>query len=682
MSSIFYNYTGNAILNNALMTIEALANVKSVAEITPNLLLDLYKSQDLKEINKRLKSYTMLFSLNNPLVNPAKKLDNAGEKTYNSLLLSIIHNFENQGSKICEVSGLRFEKTFESFYMDEIEKQKRAVRLKKLDFKEEKKIIGNLDNTDFSLNRSWFPLIGGLGSDAQALPQAKFAIQIHPICIVIMQFLPLAALLYKGRVLLIDSSNFDFSRAFVANNVKELKKRIELAKSNESIENVRDYSKGNYLLIALQLLEDKKLEEEYSDLNLWSFSNSGTGASCEIDRVPNSLIQKLLKLRKVSSIKNEVDNILRKNESAFSFLESLEKNVEWWLLYPNVFGSGKKAVEYEGVSVKFLEIYFSVIGSEQKIEYAKYLAYLISKYKSKSFEKYLSKTDAWNEKDYRADLYVVLSEATKNSEWDLYHHLEILDNSNQTPVKNNFYNIHKITHFYYKKETNTNQLPILRNDNLVAKSICEWLISLIQQDERGGSLIKDLINTQNYSTVSYNEMLVRLYELAEIDDILFGLYDESLKSSRFGMNELLHIFFLQPNQPTFELKELQKLKDWTLDTPTKEWIKQVKACSNDYIQYYFDKYKNKETGTKPLSKFKNQIATIPNDNSQYLRWFDEALKNTNEFFKSRDETNAEKWSDSILYNGNGEFSPMLTRFLFRFFSMKQYSKSISENVIS
>jgi hypothetical protein len=177
-------------------------------------------------------------------------------------------------------------------------------------------------------------------------------------------------------------------------------------------------------------------------------------------------------------------------------------------------------------------------------------------------------------------------------------------------------------------------------------------------------------------------MLVRLYELVEIDDILSGLYDESLKSSRFGINELLHIFFLQPNQPTFELKELQKLKDWTLDTPTKEWIKQVKACSNDYIQYYFDKYENKETGTKPLSKFKNQIATIPNDNSQYLRWFDEALKNTNEFFKSSDETNAEKWSDSILYNGNGEFSPMLTRFLFRFFSMKQYAKSISEKVIS
>jgi hypothetical protein len=677
--TIFKNYTGNAMVNNALMTIEALANIQNVSEITPNLLLDLYKSQDLKEINKRLKSYTMLFSLNNPLVNPAKKADNAGEKTYNNLLLSIMKNFENQGSKVCEVSGLRFEKTFEDFYKDEIELQKKAVKLKGLDIKEEKKLIGNLDNTDFSLNRSWFPLIGGLGSDAQALPQAKFAIQIHPICIAIMQFLPLAALLYKGGVLLIDSSNFEFSKAYVANNTKELKKRIELAKSNESIENVRDFSKGSYLLIALKILEDKKLEEEYSDLNLWSFSNSGTGASCEIDRVPNALIQKLIKLRK-GNIKQEVDNILNKSESAFSFLNSLENNTEWWLLYPNVFGSGKKAVDYQGVSVAFLETYFTVIGSEQKIEYSKYLANLIVKYKSKSFEKYLSKTDAWNEKDYRTDLYVVLSEATKNGDWNLNHHLEILDNGNQIPIKNNFYNIHKIVHFYYQKDTISNQIPNFRNNNSNAKAICEWLISLIQQDEKSEKIIKDLINVQNYNSVSYNELFIRQYHTVNIDDVFFALFDENLKSSRFGINELLHLFFLQSNQLKIEVKGLEKPSDWSIDLPTKNWLKEINDFSSDYIDYYFDKYENKETGIKPLSKLKNQILTISEQTSQYLMWFDEAFENTNEFLKK--ESISDKWSDGILYNPQGEFSPALSRFIFKFLSMKQYSKTIAEKVIS
>lgn len=656
--TIFNNYTGNAMLNNALMTIEALSNIKSVSEITPSLLLDLYESQDLKEINKRLKSYTMLFTKNGPLHNDSAN----GDRIYEALFNAICNKYENEGEYICEISGLRFQNRFNEIF----EKVLNELGFTKVE----------VNKKDTNLSRNWFPLAGGLGSDAQALPQAKFTIQIHPICIVIMQFLPLSSLIYNSGILIIDSSNFEFSKAFIEMNVKELKKRIEL----NNYENVKEFTKGNYLLTALSILLQKEMEEEYSDLNLWSFSNSGLGPWCKIDRVPNSLIKKLIKMRRTQ--RQEVDNILRKNESAFSFLDSLEKNVEWRLLYPNVFGSGKKTVEYEGVSVKFLETYFTVIGSEQKIEYAKYLAYLIEKYKSKSFEKYLSKTDAWNEKDYRTDLYAVLVEATKNGEWDLYHHLDILDNVNQTPIKNSFYNIHKITHFYFQKETHNKQAPNFKIEDSGAKSICEWLISLIQKDERSNTITKDLINNQNYNAVSYNEMIIRLYEVIEIDDILFALYDESLKSSRFGINELLHIFFLQPNQPQIELKELKKPNNWSLDIPTRKWLEQIEEFSSDYINYYFDKYENKETGAKPLSKFKNQIATIPNDTPQYLRWFDEALENTNEFLKNSDETITEKWSDALLYNGQGEFSPMLSRFLFKFFTMKQYSMSITEKIIS
>ncbi len=655
---IFKTYTGNAMLNNALMTIEALSNVKSVSEITPSLLLELYKSQDLKEINKRLKSYTMLFTKNGPLHNDSAN----GDRIYKALFNAICNNFENEGVYRCEISGLKFQTKFNEIFDRELYK----MGFTKIE----------VNKKDTNLGRNWFPLAGGLGSDAQALPQAKFVIQIHPICIVVLQFLPLSSLIYNSGILLIDSSNFEFSKAFIEMNVKELKKRIEL----NNYENVKDFTKGNYLLTALAILSQKKMEEEYSDLNLWSFSNSGLGPWCKIVRVPNTLIKKLIKIRR--SQRHEVDRILSKNVSAFSFLDSLEKNIEWKLLYPNVFGSGKKIVEYEGVSVKFLETYFTVIGSGQKIEYARYLAYLISKYKSKSFEKYLSKTDAWNEKDYRADIYAVLSEATKNGEWDLYHHLEILDKDNQTPIKNNFFSINKITHFYFQKQTYSNQPPNLKNNCSIVKSICEWLISLIQQDERSNSIVKDLINNQNYNTVSYNEMLIRLFDFVELDDILFALFDENLKSSRFGINELVHIFFLQPNQPKIELKELMKPNDWFLDIPIKKWLDKISKFSDDYIQYYFDKYENKETGTKPFSKFKNQIEKIPNDTLQYLRWFDEALENTNEFLKNNNGILSEKWSDALLYNGQGEFSPNLMRFLFKFFSMKQYSISIREKIIS
>ncbi len=81
--TIFKTYTGNAMLNNALMTIEALAKLKNVSEINPSMLKQVYSKVSLKETNKRLKSYTMLFTKNGPLHNDKTN----GDKIYESLSL-------------------------------------------------------------------------------------------------------------------------------------------------------------------------------------------------------------------------------------------------------------------------------------------------------------------------------------------------------------------------------------------------------------------------------------------------------------------------------------------------------------------------------------------------------------------------------------------------------------------
>src|SRR6266498_2432601 len=105
---IFETYTGNAMLNNALMTIEALGNLKTVTEITPNILLNLYNEKGLLKLNKRLKSYTMLFTKNGPLHNDKTN----GDKTYDALFKTITNSFENDGNKLCEISGLRYNTPF------------------------------------------------------------------------------------------------------------------------------------------------------------------------------------------------------------------------------------------------------------------------------------------------------------------------------------------------------------------------------------------------------------------------------------------------------------------------------------------------------------------------------------------------------------------------------------------
>lgn len=656
--TLFKTYTGNAMFNNALMTIEALGDIDHVSDITPELLLSLYEGKHIKEVNKRLKSYTMLFTKNGPLKNDPKN----GDKIYNGLFKHILNNFENQGDNVCEISGSKYQTSFE-------EMLKQVFR--NIGFTDKE-----ISNKDTTVNRTWFPLIGSLGSDAQALPQARFAVQIHPICIIIMQFLPLASLLYKGGVLLVDSSNFEFLRSFVESNVQEVAKRIEATSSTAAIDNVKDFAKGNYLLKGIEILEEKNLEEEYSDLNLWSFSNSGTGASCEIERVPNELIKKLIRMKSKPSISQELKSILNRPSTANSFLQALEDNQEWYLLYPNVFGSGKKKTEYEGVSVDFLEAYFREIESPQKTGYAKYLARLIEDYKTDGFAKYLPKRNAWKEPDFKADLYKVLIKATGKGEWSLAHQLKILDDPSQIPIKNNFYQIHKIAHFYYYQKAFSDELPKAAHQGTASENVCEWLIALIQSDERQESLIKDLLSPQEYYATNYTNMFYRAYQQALLDlpSIFYSLYSDEYRSARGGVNGLLRIYFSQPQQEEFAVKALQKTDHWTPDDSTKKWFDEISHFCEDYQAYYFNKYENKETGVKPHKKYYNLIDTIPNENSKFLRWFYEAIQNTNEFLQGNDNK-APQWSEALLYDPRGEFSITFARFVIKFSLLKQYHHS-------
>ncbi|MBW3470442.1 hypothetical protein [Arthrospiribacter ruber] len=646
------------------MTIEALGSLKGITEITTDLLLKLYKENGLLSLNKRLKSYTMLFTKNGPLHNDKAN----GEKVYNSLFHTIIESFESEGDRICEISGLRFTTPFESIY---------EKALKNVGFTEK-----DIKKKDTTINRGWFPLIGGLGSDAQALPQAKFAIEIHPICVAILQFLPLSSLLFKGRILLIDSSNFEFTRSFIASNVKLVEKRIQMTSSSDSIDNIKDFAKGNYLLKAIKILEDKEIEDEYSDLNFWSFSNSGTGASCEIERVPNSLIKKLIRLKQTSKITNELINILSKD--SHRFIEDLENNQDWYLLYPAVFGTGKNKGDYEGVSVAFMEAYYQEIQSPQKTEYAKYIAYLIQKYKSGSFTKYLGKRDAWKEKEFTNDLYAVLVKATENGEWDLMHHIEILDDPMQVPIRNTFYNILKVAHFYYYKNSLSSQLPQLSSKGSNALSICNWLIAYIQQDERQETIKKDILSIQKYLSVNYNNVFYRTAEQKTLDleSIFYAFYDENYRSLRIGLNSLLRIFFSQPQQEFFEIKALDKPKDWILNYQCADYFDLIQVFASDYQAYYFDKYENQETGSKPIDKFRNLVKAISKENSKFLIWFYEAIENTNEFLKEGNKSIPDKWSDSILYSPNGEYMLSFSRFAIKFSLLKQSEKSLLTNYIN
>ncbi|RBL88970.1 hypothetical protein [Chitinophaga flava] len=651
MKQIFQTYTGNAMLNASLMTIEAMAQLSAVTDITPELLLQLCQEKKLWQVNSRLKNYSMLFTINGPLYYED------GGVVYNALFREIINTIELEGDKVCELSGLRFNRSFETVYRDALLRIGLSGR--------------EIEKRDLSINRVWVPLIGSIGSDAQALPQAKFMPAIHPVCIVLLQFLPLSSLLYRGGIFLVDSSDFYFARTYVQENYNILLRSIESTSVASQITN-QSFSKGHYLLIALKILSEKEdVSDVYADLNLWSFTNSGTGAACDIDRIPCSLLRKLYWLND-TDIRKELENILRTEAISHKFLDALEGNQEWNLLYPNKF----KKVVHKGVSVRFFETYMRITGNDALLPYARYIATLIREYKSISFDSYLRSTAAWQEKDYRADLQAVLVKAARDGRWSLAHHLHILD-SQHLPVRSGSYQLYRCIHFYYQRNVSETVMPSATATTSPVKQVCEWMIALIQQDELSWKITADLTDPQRYLQVVYTEMLCRAYDRpgVELETIFHALMDpKKYAFRRAGLNELLRVFFSQPEQQQYTVRAPEQPAEWEPATAVQQWFRDIRALAADYQAYYYDAYRHRETGVPPYGKFFRMVNSIPQESGLFLYRFREILDNTNNYLKEKGHS--QSWSDSILYNPNGDLALLFTGMALKLSLLKLYKHTL------
>lgn len=627
---ILDNYTGSAMLNNALQTIEAMACLNHVNEITTELLADKLREKNLSQLYTRLKNYTMLFSKNGPLHNDKKN----GVRIYEALMTRLINGFETNGTSQCEISGLFFEKPFDRIYSDVLEELSIPTKGK-----------------DTTINRVWWPLIGGLGSDAQALPQAKFTVNIHPICIALIQFLPLSALLYKGKIVLVDSINFDFTRAFIKKSYEELEKKIELSNRKSVIENIK-LTKGDYLTRALEIFDEMRFDyEDSSDLNLWCFTNSGTGASCEIERIPTQLFQKLFSLYFYPQTKSELKQILN-SKGSNAFLEKLENNEDSYILYP--------LKKYKGVSIAFFEKYHTLIENNTRLTLASYVAGLLKKYLPEKQKSFFAKTDSYSKPDYAKELYSVLLTAAENGNWDLLLHCEILDEPDSVPIKNSFYKILKMIHFYYLKNEFREKLDELPNKNNNAINICAFFIDLIENDTNKNKLTKELTDKQNYQKTTIKNMVVRASERVDF----LALYNTLYKNGRlnnWGLYDLLRLYFLS--------KKMITLPPGKLPEPPKiEFLGKYESFAIRYMDYYLNKYKSPEDQL-PFGKFKQHVLKqFPKNSTQFYYWLNEGMGNLLED-NTVDENIEELFADEL-----GNANIVFTRFAIKFYLTKYFNR--------
>lgn len=655
MQPIFKNYTGNPFINNALQTIEALADLDHVSEITTDILMELYKKHKIWQLFKQMKSYSMLFTRNGPLMND--KL--FGDKIFKGIIEFILENPEIEGEYQCEISGLRFNTSFAEIYEKVLYEIKYPV----------KKIKGK----DKTINRCWFPLSGALGSDAQALPQAIFDIKIHPICLVIVQFLPFSALLYKGGILLLDTINFDFSKDFIAEGVERVLQEVEVTPSKNSIENIRDFSQGDYILKAIRIYSEKNLDyEAYTDLNLWSFSNSGTGASCEIDRIPNRTFKTIYQIYRTNGkCQDDLKTILK--YSSPRFLECLLEGKDYYGLYPRKIqkkkGKKTETVKLVGVSIPFFEAYQKAINNDKLKDYAKYIAYLIFKDKElKPAEiKLLEKVEPYKEPEYNTLVYNVLLRATQNGKWSLQNHLEILDKTNDPIIKPWIYGIFKMVHFYFYNQAFLKECPKPKPTTLTP--ILSTIIYLIENDITSERSIKRLQHQQDYETFDINRIFVRNSALVDLGKIVELIYDD-YRPRKNGLNKLLRLYFNQ-TETVLEFKEayLSSFKSGDKYHAFQTYQLFVET----FQAYYLDKY------TQDFSKYKRHILEVfPTTSRNYKIWMTDILEKMEVFYKTNPNINLKKldfFGEEIFYTVTGEYNLTFSRFATEFLLNKHFLES-------
>lgn len=615
--NIFKAYTGNAMLNNAIMIVLSLSGKNSIEELTPQLLQELIKKKDLTSDNKRFKSYTMLFTRNGPLFN-----DELGDMLYKGLLQKIANNIETEGKLQCEISGLKFNTTFEDLFIEMLREIKYAdVKFKmqeekaktKKNYKEKtpEQIIKEkekiLSEKDLSINRMWFPLIGGLGSDAQALPQAKFNYNVHPLCILLMQFMPYGAVLYKGGALVVDSCNHDFSFEYIQRNVKDVQERYESVSNTQSIENIKPDT-SHYIIQALDIIQYKTFfYNEYTDLNLWSFSNAGTGASCTIERLPNQTLKDLTLFYQNGTTQKDLFLLLQ-SKYGINFIEYLTDKKDYYGLYP--------AKGWEGVEVGFYDLYQNTIGNSTKIQHAKFIAGLIkdSDKLPKEFEKLIKKTDAYNDKNYMSVVDKVIVDAALKNRWDISNHLLVLDNVDEFPINSNMYQIYKMVHYYLQKEIYITDLPQVEISDNTASNILGFITSCIDNHNKD---IKNLfVNEDSSRVANLKRVLTNNSKDTDIQLVLNILYNQNYTLRVWGLLDLLKVYYANTNNHNTLSYNLNSLKTNSFDT------KPIIIFCDKYFNYYCGKYMGEDS--LPLDKFKNHVLKpMPRIQSDFYKWFEQ-----------------------------------------------------------
>ena len=356
--------SGNPYSDNAIMIVTAYHRRIFDSDLKPtdlklSHLIDVFSygekgfefGRELAWINKSAKASFMMFP-NNPLIHPStnngKKPETVpqdgkaspsiyAEHLYVLYLLEFLKSIpEDSNGLYCVQCG-----SPSKFDFSETENQINVL-------------VGGKD-VKFStgLSRSWYPLVGTITNEAQAYHGYAEQPNICGKCLFLVHFLPMGSRLFKGNLLLFQTSDIEITYQFAEATLDEFLSRYAI----RGTESVVSPGKGERSLALYTKLLDifriiagingTKVMNFRSSLMLWMFSNAGTGANSEVEQLPNRVLQNLHQFD--IHWGPTVRSFLKNDEKAkrLSFVDSLKRETEYLGFYVNLDNSPPPLNFYE-----------------------------------------------------------------------------------------------------------------------------------------------------------------------------------------------------------------------------------------------------------------------------------------------------------------------------------------------
>ncbi|NIA10614.1 MAG: hypothetical protein GWP10_13030 [Nitrospiraceae bacterium] len=338
-NEIIYSVTGNPFVDTGQAVIAHLAGRESFTQMTHGDVKQVFESgDDLADWNSRLKSFTMVFGNNGPLYQPrGKQREDSRKKKYASILAGLLDQIDNTNpdSGLCECCGEFPACDFNAAY-EQADGDKKG---------------------DHAIGRDSFPLIGSLGSDAQALPSSSRMFNICPRCLFAVNYIPIGTRLLNGRLMVFEGAHQPFVQDIIASIVDDNLRRLSIG--GEDVETIGKNRSSSETVKWLcdrftEIQRARKLKElpKNAELDIWLFSNSGTNPDCEIMQIPDAAVRFIWDAARYG-LESEIaslamaDKFIKNPDNRL--LSSIRNKTDYPGLYPR-----KK---YDGSSVKMFAFY-------------------------------------------------------------------------------------------------------------------------------------------------------------------------------------------------------------------------------------------------------------------------------------------------------------------------------------